>query len=97
MRLGLLAHLKGCPGGGGSPLPDSFMGHWQAQPLSSELLHDVAGGYTRIGTMDLLRGTKTGAIVFVVDSCRCCLCKKQVHLAWAEGGGRGARSQAEDA
>lgn len=53
---------------GQGSLPNSLMGCWQAQLLSLELLHDVAGGYTRIRAMEALKGTKTEATVYVTRS-----------------------------
>lgn len=43
---------------GQGPLPNSLMGYWQAQLLSLELLHDVAGGYTRIRAMGSAEGNQ---------------------------------------
>lgn len=53
---------------GRGPLPNSLMGYQQAQLLSLELLYVVVGDYTRIGTIEMLRGTKTEATVPVTHS-----------------------------
>lgn len=65
-QAGASGSSESLPGQG--PLPNSLMGYWLAQLLSLELLHDVAGGYTRIRALEVLRGTKTETVGFVTHS-----------------------------